>query len=274
MNLHNALWLRNLRAATLLVCAAIPAWPQQQESRPDRAKRVVDEAVQALGGDAFLTLQDRTEFGRMYSFDSGRLGGGSWATVYTQYLTPVPGKFSVRIRQLFGKDQDEGGFLITPDGAWNTSFRGARPLDDAEAATYRDTTLRGIFYILRQRLNEPGISFYSQGGDIFEHNPVEIVDIADAANVTVTVYFDRFTHLPLRQTFRRRNTQFNDFDVEVTAFAKYRNVKGVMLPLETRRERNGQKIFELFVETEEINKGLRDEIFTLPANLKILPKAK
>jgi hypothetical protein len=273
MKPRNRAGLRNLRAATLLICAALPAWPQQ-ESRQDRGKRVIDEALQAVGGDRFLALTDRTEFGRMYSFDSGKLGGALWATVYTQYLTPEAGKFSVRIRQLFGKNQDEGGFLITPDGAWDTSFRGARPLTDAEFATYRDTTLRGIFYILHQRLKEPGISFYSQGGDIFEHVPVEIVDIADSAGVTVTVYFDRFTHLPLRQTFRRRNTQFNDFDVEATSFAKYREIKGVKLPLETRRDRNDKKIFELFVESEEIDKGLRDELFTLPANLKILPKGK
>jgi hypothetical protein len=78
----------------------------------------------------------------------------------------------------------------------------------------------------------------------------------------------------VRQTFRRRNTQFNDFDVEAASFAKYRDIKGVKLPLETRRDHNGQKVFEMFVASEEINKDLRDEIFTLPANLKILPKAK
>jgi len=78
----------------------------------------------------------------------------------------------------------------------------------------------------------------------------------------------------VRQTFRRRNPQFDDFDIEATSFAKYRDTKGVKLPFETRRDRNGQKIFEMFVETEEINKDLRDELFTLPANLKILPKGK
>jgi len=263
-----------LLAAALLGCVANHAWAQP-ESRQDRGRRVVYEAVKAVGGDAFLALQDRTETGRIYSFDNGRpAGGGTIATVYTQYLTPAPGKFSVRIRQIFGKNQDEGGFLFTPDGAWSLSFRGASPLDNAEFTTYRDTTLRGIFYILRQRLDEPGISFYSQGGDIFEHVPVEIVDITDAAGATVTVYFDRNTLLPVRQTFRRRNTQFDDFDVEATSFAKYRDIKGVKLPLETRRDRNGQKIFEMFVESEEINKDLRDELFTLPANLKILPKGK
>jgi hypothetical protein len=148
------------------------------------------------------------------------------------------------------------------------------PLDDAEFAAYRDTTLHGIFYILRQRLGEPGLSLYSQGGDIFEHVPVEIVDITDAAGATTTVYFDRETLLPVRQTFRRRNAQFNDFDVEATSFAKYREIKGVKLPLESHRERNGRKNFEMFVESVEINNNLRDEIFTLPANLKILPKVK
>jgi len=272
---HSSAGPRALLAAALLACVSLPA-RAQQESRPDRGRRVVHEALAAVGGDAFLALRDRTETGRMYSFDtgSGRLGGGDFVTVYTQYLEPVPGRFSIRIHQLFGKNQDSGGYLFTPDGAWSITFRGATPLGDAEFATYRDTTLRGIFYILRQRLDEPGLSFYSQGGDIFEHVPVEIVDIADVSGATVTVYFDRNTHLPLRQTFRRRNAQFDDFDVEATSFAKYRDFKGVKLPLETRRDRNGQKIFEMFVETEEIDKGLRDELFSLPANLKILPKAK
>lgn len=260
--------------AVLLLCA-IPAF-SQQETRQDRGKRVIEEALQACGGDAFRTLQDRTETGRIYSFDSGtgRVGRGVNVLIYTEYVPPVPGKYSVRIHQIFGKDQDEGGFLYTPDGAWDYTYRGARPLDKADFATYQDTGVRGIFYILRQRLDEPGISYYSQGGDIFEHIPVEIVDITDADGVTITVYFDRNTHLPLRQTRRRRNTQFNDFDVEVTAFAKYRTVKGVTLPLETRRERNGVKIFEMFLESEDVNKGLRDALFTLPANLKTLPKAK
>ena len=264
-----------LFAAALLSAAAGPAAAQPQESRQDRGARLVREALKALGGDAFLALQDRTETGRMYSFDEGRSSGpGLVATIYTQYLQPAPGKFAVRIRQNYGKNQDEGGYLFTPDGAWSFSFHGAMPLDAAELAIYRDTTLRGIFYTLRQRLDEPGLSFYSQGGDILEHRPVEIVDITDAAGITTTVYFDRESLLPVRQRFRRRNTQFNDFDVESSSFAKYRDVNGVKLPLETRRDRNGQKIFEIFIESVEINTGLHDEVFTLPANLKILPKVK
>jgi hypothetical protein len=217
-------------------------------------------------------MQDRTETGRMYQFDlgTGSLGGMTYVTVYTQYLPPAPGKLALRIRQIFGEHQDSGGALILPDKAWDLSYHGARPMDAETFAAYKDTALRGVFYILRQRLKEPGLSFYWQGSDIFEHVPVDIVDITDADNSTVTVYFDRNTHLPIRQTFRRRNKEFNDFDVETSAYAKYREFSGVTLPLETRRERNGRKTFEMFVETEAINKGLSDTIFTLPANLKVL----
>ena len=45
-------------------------------------------------------------------------------------------------------------------------------------------------------------------------------------------------------------------------------------PHDIRRERNGEKIYEMFSDSVEINKGLRDELFHLAGNIKILPKAK
>ena len=55
---------------------------------------------------------------------------------------------------------------------------------------------------------------------------MEIVEITDADNRTVTVYFSQLTKLPVRQQFKRRNPQYKDLDTEVTVFAKYRDVGG------------------------------------------------
>ena len=45
----------------------------------------------------------------------------------------------------------------------------------------------------------------------------------------------------------RRNTEYKDFDTEVTVFAKYRDVGGgVKWPFDVRRDRNGEKIFEMY----------------------------
>ncbi len=211
-------------AVILLACCAAGAAPA--ETRQERGKRVVQEALEALGGNAFLQMQDRVESGRAYSFYREELSGMDLAKIYSRYLVPVPGQIAVREREAFGKDGSDA-VLLTENGAWELSWRGARPLEEERYTNYKDSTLRNIFYILRQRLNEPGLAFYSQGTDLFEYKPVEIVDITDSDGRTVTVYFDKLTKLPARQMFRRRNTQFKDFDTETTIFGKYHDVGGV-----------------------------------------------
>lgn len=245
------------------------------ETAEQRGKRVVQEALQALGGDAFLKMQDRVESGRAYSFYRQQLSGLSLAKIYTRYITPSgkPGQLAVRERESFGKEGSDGSVLLTEDGGWEITFRGARPLDDKRYNNYKDSTLRNIFYILRQRLNEQGLTLYSQGSDFYENRPVEIVDITDAANNTVTVYFDQLSKLPVRQVFKRRNEQFKDFDTEVTLWAKYRDVGGgVKWPFDIRRERNGEKIFEMYSDSVQINQDLTDDRFSLPGDIKMLPK--
>jgi hypothetical protein len=235
---------------------------------------VVDEALAALGGDAFLHVADRVETGRAYSFYNAQLAGLSVATVYTRYLVPVAGKLAIRERENFGRKQDEGFVLFDENGGWEVNYHGAKPIEDQRFKNYQESGVLNIFYILRQRLSEPGLSFYSQGSDRFENQPVEIVDITDADGRTVTVYFSHSTKLPVRQSFRRRNPTYGDFDTEVTDFAKYHPTGGILWPYDIRRERNGEKIFEMYAETVEINQSLGDELFTLPANVKMLPKDK
>jgi hypothetical protein len=265
---------------TALILAACCAWhpAAAAETAQERGKRVVYEALQALGGDAFLRMEDRVESGRAYSFHRGELSGLSVAKIYTRYITspdpPVPGTIYLRERDGFGKDEFQT-FLFREDGAYEVTFRGAQPLPDERLTTFRDSLRRNIFYILHNRLKEPGIAFYSQGTERWENRPVETVEITDAENVMVTVYFDTTTKLPVRQVFRRRNPEFKDFDTEVSLFAKYRDVGGgVQWPYDIRRDRNGDKIFEMYSDSVEINKGLKDDLFSLAGNVKMLPKAK
>lgn len=261
-------------AFLLVGCCAVIGARQAAETAADRGKRVVYEGLQAMGGDAFLKMNDRTEAGRAYSFYRQQISGLATAKIYTRYLAPVPGQVEVRERENFGLKEDSA-VLLTETGGWEINFRGARPLDAERYATYQITTLRNVLYIMRQRLKEPEMSFYSRGSDMFENRPVEIVDITDAANNTVTVYFDKSTKLPARQMFRRRNEQFHDFDTEVTVFGLWRNVGGgVMWPCNIRRERNGDKTYEMFADQVEINKDLKDDLFTLPGDIKMLQKGK
>lgn len=258
----------------VVIGLALASLAGAQETRQDRGKRVVMEALKALGGDAYLHMQDRVETGRLYSFYRAEISGLSVATLYTRYLAPVPGKVSEREREAFGTKQDAGYVLLTENGAWEVGFHGARPLDDKTYNNFKDSTLHNILYIMRQRLNEPGMSFYSQGADVVEREPVEIVDITDADNFTVTVYFSQLTKLPVKQVYRRRNEQFHDFDTETTLFSKYRDVSGIKWPFDVWRERNGDKVFEMYSEKVEINQDLKDNLFSLPANQRMMKGVK
>jgi hypothetical protein len=139
---------------------------------------------------------------------------------------------------------------------------------------YREITLRDTLYMFRQRLHEPGMIFESQRSDVVDNLPVDIVNIIDSDNHVVTVHFHQSTRLPVRQIYKRINSVTKEQDDEVTLFARYRDVGGVQWPHQIRRERNGDKVYEIFSESVKLNAGLSSSLFTLPDPSTIKPKKK
>lgn len=255
-----------MKAAVLMAALTTLAAGQTQTAGDVRARRVIDDAVAALGGENFLNMQDRVETGRAYSFYHDGLSGLSIAKIYTRYLTVPPQKsgrdLGVRERQAFGKNEDTAA-VFREDAASNLNWRGAKAVPKDDFDRYRDSMLRNIFYILRQRLQEPGLIFESRGSDVVDHVPVEIVDITDSENRVVTVYFHQTTKLPVKQTFSWRDPQTHDHNDEVTRFARYREIAGgVRWPQEITRERNGEKIYQIFADSVAINQDLTDDLFS------------
>jgi hypothetical protein len=258
------------RTVFALLVAALLA---RAETAEQRGKRVVDECLQALGGDRYLNMQNRVESGRAYSFYRERISGLSIATIYTRYdsgIADTAHNLAQHERDNYGKKQDYGT-LFTDKDAWDITYRGARPLPPDRFARYKDTTLRDIFYILRVRLREPGWIIESKGADVMDNRPVEIVDLTDADDVTTTVYFDQTNKVPIKQVFYRRDAVTKDRNEEVTTFTKYRDVDGVQWPLAIERDRNGEKIYEIFSNSVQVNdKKVSDDLFALPSAIKLL----
>lgn len=241
------------------------------ETGQERGKRLIDEAIAALGGDTFLQMKDRVEDGRAYSFYRDELSGLSRAKIYTQYVTPAEkGKLAVRERQSFGRDE-YSSVLFNREGGWEITYRGARPLRNEQIERYRDSTRNNIFYIFRTRLKEPGIIFDSRGAEVWENQPVENIDITDSENHVVSLSIHHSTKLPVRQVFYRRDPETRERIEEVTIYSKYRDVGGVQWPYTIQRIRNGEKVYSMFSESVTINQNLPDTLFMLPSGIKKLP---
>lgn len=248
--------------------------PLAAQSKLERGKKIVDDAIEALGGSHFLAMSDREESGRAYSFFRERLQGLSIARIYTHYVlkpdSPPADFVGVYERQSFGK-KEETAVLFNESGGYQVSYRGATPLPEDRLERYRQSTMHNIFYILRQRLNEKGLLFDFQSTEVFQNLPVDIVNITDSENRTTTVYFHHSSKLPVRQVFYHRNAFTKEKDEEVTVFAKYRDVgAGVKWPFNIMRERNGEKIYEIFSESVKLNLALKDDLFKLPTGVKML----
>jgi hypothetical protein len=262
--------MKRVTVPVTIVLAAVLSLTAAAETKAERGKRVVEEALAALGGDKFLSVKDRVESGRAYSFYREQLSGLAVASFYTQYLqTPPEGQLAQRERQAFGKDEDSAVIFANGQG-WEVTFRGARPLQEDRLRRYHESTRKNIFYILQHRMNEPGLIIESQGSDIVDNQPVEAVDFIDSNNETVTVYFHRSTKLPVKQMFFRRDPQTKERFEEVTFFSKYRDVGGSQWPFTILRERDGEKIYQMFAEAVEVNKGLTDDLFTIGPKTPVL----
>jgi hypothetical protein len=256
------------------ILVTTPIWAQTKEQR---GRRILDEAIEALGGYKFRGMKDRTEAGRAYSFYNSRISGLARATIYTRYLTPpVPtptGKLYVRERQSFGKDQDYH-VLFDEENGWSITYRGAAPLPEATLTRYRETTRKNLFYFLRQRMNENGVIYEHETSEVFDNQPTDVVTITDTENNVISASFNRTSKLPIRQMFFRRDPATRVRTEEITIFSKYRDVGGVQWPFAITRHRDGEKIYEIFSESVTINSDLADQLFTLPANMKVLKPLK
>jgi hypothetical protein len=261
------------RSLTLCLILALLPLPGFTQAPPDRARDVLNQAIKALGGDNFLRLQNKIMKGRIYSFFHDQLSGLDLATAYTQYLDPKPGKgLAVREREVLGKKQDYS-YLFLEDQGWDVTYRGARPVPDESWERYERTTRNDIFYILRERQNEPGMTYDYGGTETYLSSQVDVVEITDAQNQTVRVFFDHNSYLPLHQQFQWLDPETKQRNDETTDFDKYRDCGGgVMLPYSIERNRNGYKSYQMFASKIDVNQQLPPNVFDLPPGARVLKK--
>jgi len=246
---------------------------QAQTVPPNKGKQIVDQAVKALGGDRFLNMHTRHTAARIYSFFHDEMSGYDVANIYTQYLDDKSTKgVQLREREILGKKQDYS-YLFLAEQGFDITFRGARPLPDDRWERYERTATNDILYILRYRYEEPGMQFDYVGNQVLITNHVEVVDITDATDHTVRVYFDYNTKLPVHQSFAWLDPETKEHNDEVTDFDKWRDAgDGIMWPYTIERQRNGYKFYQIFASKVEINTELPPTIFDLPKGAQILKK--
>jgi hypothetical protein len=222
------------------------------QANAHKAKALIDQAIQALGGQAYLTIRDVEQQGRLYSFHHGRESGGGVFWSFAEF----PDKERVEVT----KERDIAE-LYVGDKAWELTFKGARPIEEKERSEYVRRRHFSLETVLRTWVNDPGVVLLSEGMAIAAQHPSEQVTLINTQNESVTLYFDSETHLPVKKSFTWRDPVDKQKNLEEEVYENYRAVSGIQAPYNVTRYFNGDMARQRFLNSVTINQGLDQAMF-------------
>jgi hypothetical protein len=231
--------------------AATSTQAAPQDANARKAKALIDQMIQALGGQAWLNVTDLREQGRTWSIYHDQPTGTAQFWLFWKY----PDKERVELtkkRDWIIINNGDQGFEIT--------FRGTAPEDRKALEDYNRRRRYSLVWALRRWLNEPGVALFYEGQVVAAQKQAEQVTIMNAQNEAVTIDADYESHLPIKKSFVWRDAErYRNEEVEI--YDNYKMIQGVATPLSITRFHNGDMVNQRFITDASYNQNLPDSLF-------------
>ncbi|HTT23656.1 MAG TPA: hypothetical protein VMG82_32310 [Candidatus Sulfotelmatobacter sp.] len=270
--------MKLLVATMVLVCSAWPlAWAQSQNSavspskdaknssvspitldkealqNSDKAKAIIEQGIEALGGQTWLTIRDQEQQGRTYGFHHGTpTGGGGQFWRFTEF----PDKDRIE----FTKERDIAQVFVGDKG-YEITYKGPHPVEQKDLDDYLRRRKYSLERVLRLWLNDPGVVLLFEGNAIAAQHPALQVTMINTRNESVTLYFDVDSHLPIKKSFEWRDPVDKQKNLEEEVYDNYKPVSGILAPYSVTRFFNGDMSNQRFLNSVTINQNLDPAMF-------------
>jgi hypothetical protein len=224
------------------------------QGNAQKAKQIIDQAIQALGGQAYLNITDMESEGRAYSFHHGE--PNSMGIVFWRFR-----KFPDKERVELTKKRDVIQ-IYNGDKGYEITYKGIRdlPMKD-QLEPYLRRRHYSLDIVLRQWLQQSGVALFYDGQKVAAQKETDQVTIMNNKNEAVTLNIDINTHLPVKKSFSWRDPADKERNVEEEIFDNYRPVQNIMTPFDTTRVFNGEMSAQTFLTGASYNQGLSDTLF-------------
>ena len=215
--------------------ASVP--PDQKNAR--QARELLQQAIQALGGEAYLQVHDIQEQGRVYSFYHGRPTSNG---VFFWRFVEFPEKERIELTP-----QRDIAYIYVGNKGWEVTYKGPREIEKKDLEDYVRRHKFSLETILRSWRNDPTVALFFDGNALAGSLAAQRVTLINSKNESVSVYFDIDTHLPIKKSYSWRDPADNERNVEEETFDGYRQVQGIMTPFGFTRYFNGDMQTERFI---------------------------
>jgi hypothetical protein len=251
--------------------AAAPAVNLNDSDNARKARAVLDTAVEALGGQAYLTYENRSEEGRYYPLYHGRTN--STGIPYRYYIDyPDKDRFEVihtkDVFLLFGsvgdvKVMNKSDIVLIHNGdkGYETTYKGTAAQDKVDLENYLRRRRHSLEWVFRKWIQDPNVALFYQGVAVVDGKETEGVTLLNSQNDSVSVYLDLNTHYPIKISYSWRDPKDKQKNVEDEVFDGYKLVQGIWTAHSITRYYNGESSQQRFINTASYNLKLPDSMF-------------
>jgi hypothetical protein len=244
--------------AALGLAAAVGARAQEGVLTPAqsaaKAKQVIQQAIDALGGQTYLNVRDETCEGRVAFFGHNNQLI-NYQTVWDYNLFPD------KERTEYSKKRNVID-VYNGDKGWSLDRGGITDMSPDAVADFQKGLKKDINNLFRFHLKDPDLDFHYNGRDIVDLKEAEWVEVTYPEHLTIKIAVSRLTHLPVSTQYISRDAKTHERTIETELFSNYQKVQGIVMPFQDTRTKNGNKLFQFFVSNCQFNTGLKPEFFT------------
>lgn len=246
----------------VLVAATLPWLPLARAQNPDqmmpeasatKAKAILQQAIDGLGGAAYLNVHNSDCTGRYAQFQhSGEIGGYLQVREYRE----MPDKIRM--------EYDPKAIIVNiyaGDKGWTLDRSGASDVPASDMADYQEQLRMQMGNVLRNRLNEKSLFFRYGGSDVVDLKEADWVEIGDQGR-TLRIAVGRSDHLPIRSVLLQRDPKTGENTERSTFYTSYHLIDGIQTPFRESRFLNGRQVYQVFWESCSYNVDLPANFFT------------
>ncbi len=256
--------MKMIRSLCLVCIAIATASPGLRGQDEEKIRKLFEDAIQAMGGNAYVNVKDMVSEGNFFMFN--REGDSSGLVKYSDY-TKLPDKSRFELGNK-KKARDITVFDLEKNVGWILDYpKDVREATPEELKTFRTDIKHNIDNILHFRWKDPANKLFYLGPGEGADVTLELVKILDPENDEVTVYFDRVSRLPARIEYRSTNKQGVQ-ERHTQEFSQWVVVEGVNTPLRIDSYVNRRQSFQSFTTKIDYNTGIPDIMFTKPEQQK------
>jgi hypothetical protein len=225
--------------------------PEQENAR--RARALLEQGIQALGGQAYLTVHGYQEQGRVYSFYHGRPTSNG---VFFWRFVEFPDKERIELTP----QRDIANVYVGGKG-YEITYKGVREVEKKDLDDYVRRHKFSLDIILRTWVNDPSVALFYDGNALAGSLAAQRVTLINSKNEAVSIYFDIDNHLPIQKSYSWRDPADREKNTEEETYNSYRPVQGVMTPFGFTRYFNGDMQTERFVTSASYSQELNAAMF-------------